>query len=66
MLRALLLQLLDSHDLGAGRGEGGGDGDYRDVLRGLPQDTLVVGIDSDLLYPVRARHRPCAQLTACN
>jgi hypothetical protein len=43
-----LTQLLDSHDLGRGRG-----GDYREALRALPQRTLVVGIDSDLLYPVR-------------
>jgi homoserine O-acetyltransferase len=42
-----LTQLLDSHDVGQGR-EGGVEG----VLRRLAQRTLVVGIDSDLLYPV--------------
>jgi homoserine O-acetyltransferase len=46
-----LTQLLDSHDLGRGRPHAGGD--YRAVLRTLPQRALVVGIDSDLLYPVR-------------
>ena len=46
-----LTQLLDSHDLGRGRPAQGGD--YKQVLKGLPQRTLVVGIDSDLLYPVR-------------
>ncbi len=46
-----LTQLLDSHDLGRGRPHAGSD--YRAVLRALPQRALVVGIDSDLLYPVR-------------
>ena len=45
-----LTQLLDSHDLGRGRGAGG---DYRAALAALRQRALVVGIDSDLLYPVR-------------
>jgi hypothetical protein len=48
-----LTQLLDSHDLGRGRAAAGGD--YRAVLASLRQRTLVVGIDSDLLYPVRVR-----------
>jgi homoserine O-acetyltransferase len=43
-----LTQLLDSHDVGAGRG----DGSVAPVLRALAQRTLVVGIDSDLLYPL--------------
>ena len=43
-----LTQLLDSHDVGAGRG----DGSVEPVLRALAQRTLVVGIDSDLLYPL--------------
>jgi homoserine O-acetyltransferase len=46
-----LTQLLDSHDLGRGRDHAGGD--FKRVLQGLPQRALVVGIDSDLLYPVR-------------
>lgn len=42
-----LTQLLDSHDLGRGR-----TGDYKDTLAMIQQPCLVVGIDSDLLYPV--------------
>jgi homoserine O-acetyltransferase len=41
-----LTQLLDSHDIGHGRG-----GDYKSVLQSLKQRSLIVGIDSDLLYP---------------
>ena len=41
-----LTQLLDSHDIGQGRG-----GDYKSVLKSLKQRSLIVGIDSDLLYP---------------
>jgi homoserine O-acetyltransferase len=41
-----LTQLLDSHDIGTGRG-----GDYKAVLKSLKQRSLIVGIDSDLLYP---------------
>ena len=44
-----LTQLLDSHDLGRGR-----TGDYKDTLAMIQQPCLVVGIDSDLLYPVSA------------
>jgi homoserine O-acetyltransferase len=51
-----LTQLLDSHDLGRGRPAAGGD--FREVLKGLPQRALVVGIDSDLLYPVRVQTPP--------
>lgn len=50
-----LTQLLDSHDVGRGRGE-----DYRAVLQRMKQNALVVGIDSDLLYPVSLPHRPFA------
>ncbi|MEX0747388.1 MAG: homoserine O-acetyltransferase, partial [Rhodothermales bacterium] len=41
----LTLQM-DSHDVSLGRG------DYEDVLRSIVQPALVVGIDSDILYPV--------------
>lgn len=41
-----LTQLLDSHDIGTGRG-----GDYKTVLKSFKQRSLIVGIDSDLLYP---------------
>jgi homoserine O-acetyltransferase len=62
-----LTQTLDSHDVGAGRGaagaaaassssnngkEGAGRAAIRDALGALTQRTFVVGIDSDLLYPV--------------
>jgi homoserine acetyltransferase len=56
-----LTQLLDSHDLGRNRsissssGASSG-GSHIPVLRSLPQRTLVVGIDSDLLYPVDLQH----------
>jgi homoserine O-acetyltransferase len=41
-----LTQSMDSHDVGRGRGE------YFDVLAGLLQPTLLIGIDSDVLYPL--------------
>ena len=54
-----LTQLLDSHDVGRGRAPASDAADgaaaepaYLSVLRTLPQRTLVVGIDSDILYPV--------------
>ena len=53
-----LTQLLDSHDIGAGRAAtaaaaaAAGEPAYLAVLRSLAQRTLVVGIDSDLLYPL--------------
>ncbi|HRK75229.1 MAG TPA: homoserine O-acetyltransferase, partial [Rhodothermales bacterium] len=54
-----LTQLMDSHDVSRGRGV------YEDVLRSLHIPVLVVGIDSDLLYPLAeqeelARHIPRA------
>jgi homoserine O-acetyltransferase len=42
-----LTQLMDSHDLGRGRAV-----PYRQVLASMQQRALIVGIDSDLLYPV--------------
>ncbi len=39
-----LTRLMDSHDVSRGRGE------YLDVLREIRQDTLVVGMESDVLY----------------
>lgn len=61
-----LTQLLDTHDLGRPRGgelagaaaaATGSSGDYRAALRAIVQRVLVVGIASDLLYPVRVRQR---------
>ncbi len=37
---------MDTHDISRQRGE------YADVLRSIKQSTLVVGIDSDILYPL--------------
>ena len=56
-----LTRLMDSHDVARGRG------DYVEVLNQIRQHTLVVGIDSDLLYPLDeqqelARHLPNAAL----
>lgn len=56
-----LMHAMDSHDVARGRGE------YFDVLATLSQPTLVIGIDSDLLYPLQeqrelAEHLPNAEL----
>jgi len=56
-----LTESMDTHDIARGRGE------YHEVLRGIRQPTLVVGIDSDLLYPLAeqrelAEHIPNAEL----
>lgn len=52
---------LDNHDISRERG------DYYQVLNSIKQKTLVIGIDSDGLYPVSeqeemARHIPNARL----
>eukprot|EP00239_Pterosperma_sp_CCMP1384_P004612 CAMPEP_0197850412 /NCGR_PEP_ID=MMETSP1438-20131217/15300_1 /TAXON_ID=1461541 /ORGANISM="Pterosperma sp., Strain CCMP1384" /LENGTH=637 /DNA_ID=CAMNT_0043463565 /DNA_START=169 /DNA_END=2079 /DNA_ORIENTATION=- len=41
-----LTKTLDSHDVSIGRG------DYEEVLASVKMPTLVVGIDSDMLYPL--------------
>ena len=56
-----LTQLMDTHDVARDRGE------YHSVLSGIEQPTLVIGIDSDLLYPLNeqrelAEHLPRAEL----
>ena len=58
----LLTKSMDSHNIGRGRGE-----DMEAVLRSMPQRSLVIGIDSDLLCPFveqkfLAQHLPHAQL----
>jgi homoserine O-acetyltransferase len=40
-----LTKAMDNHDVGRGRQ------DYQSVLKGITQPTLIVGIDSDILYP---------------
>ena len=42
-----LTEAMDRHDVS------GGEGDYREALGAIAQPTLVVSIDSDLLYPPR-------------
>ena len=47
---------LDTHDVARGRGE------YLDVLRSLEHPTLVVGVDSDVLYPIFLQKELAASL----
>jgi homoserine O-acetyltransferase len=52
-----LTKQMDTHDVARGRG------DYETVLASIQQPTLVVGIDSDVLYPLEeqeelAEHLP--------
>jgi homoserine O-acetyltransferase len=56
-----LTRQMDTHDVARGRG------DYEAVLASIRQPTLVVGIDSDVLYPLREQeelveHLPRATL----
>ena len=56
-----LTELMDTHDVARGRGA------YADVLGGIEQPALVVGIDTDVLYPIEeqeelARLLPNAEL----
>jgi homoserine O-acetyltransferase len=56
-----LTQQMDTHDVARGRG------DYEAVLGSIEQPSLVVGIDSDVLYPLPeqrelAEHLPRASL----
>jgi homoserine O-acetyltransferase len=58
----LLTKAMDSHQLARGRG-----GHIEEVLRGIMQKTLVIGIKSDILCPVEeqehmAQHMPNATL----
>jgi len=61
-----LTQILDSHDIAAGRGDGS-DEAYFSVLRSITQPMLVVAVDSDILYPQAEQeelvlHTPNSQL----
>jgi homoserine O-acetyltransferase/O-succinyltransferase len=56
-----LTQSMDTHDVARDRGA------YFEVLAGITQPALVIGIDTDILYPVDeqrelARHMPNARL----
>ena len=44
-----LTQLMDSHDLAEGRKN---IGNYYDVLKSIKIPMLIVGISSDILYPI--------------
>jgi homoserine O-acetyltransferase/O-succinyltransferase len=50
-----LTRAMDSHDVARGRGS------YEEALRAVRQPALVVGIDSDLLYPPEEQR----ELAAC-
>ena len=51
-----LTQQMDSHDIARGRGT------YESVLRSIDQPSLVVGIDSDVLYPLAEQEELAAHL----
>jgi homoserine O-acetyltransferase len=56
-----LTESMDTHDVARGRGE------YHAVLHNITQPTLVIGMDSDLLYPLQeqrelAENMPNAEL----
>lgn len=60
-----LTQAMDSHDVGRGRGA------LADVLASIKVPTLIVGIDSDILYPAAeqqfmARHIPGSRYAEIN
>jgi len=52
----LLTRAMDGHDVSRGRG------DYGDVLRRVRPPALVVGIESDVLYPLVEQEELAAQL----
>lgn len=57
-----LTKQMDTHDVGVDRGE------YENVLAGIRQPTLILGIDSDVLYPLEeqeelAEYIPRAELS---
>ncbi|PSQ98613.1 MAG: homoserine O-acetyltransferase [Bacteroidetes bacterium QS_9_68_14] len=56
-----LTQQMDSHDVARGR-SGGPDDSYADVLGRIRQPALVVGIDSDVLYPLAEQRQLAAHL----
>jgi homoserine O-acetyltransferase len=48
-----ITQTLDTHDIGVDKSRNS-EADYRSVLAAMPQPALIVGVDSDILYPVSA------------
>lgn len=57
-----LTQAMDTHDLGRGRGERGA---VEEVLVGLDLPALVVGVDSDVLYPLDEQRFLAEHLPRC-
>lgn len=53
----LLTKAMDSHHIGRGRG-----GDVEEVLRGIRQKTLIIGITSDILCPFEEQRHVAAHL----
>ena len=51
-----LTQQMDTHDVSRGRGA------YGDVLRRIEQPALVIGIDTDVLYPLSEQRELAAAL----
>lgn len=51
-----LTKQMDTHDVGRDRGE------YENVLASIQQPTLIVGIDSDVLYPLSEQRELARQL----
>ena len=54
-----LTRLMDSHDVARGRGK------YPHVLRDVAQPTLVLGISSDVLYPLHEQQELAIHLANC-
>lgn len=52
-----LTKQMDTHDVARGRGE------YEDVLASIEQSTLVVGVDSDVLYPLEEQRELARSLS---
>ena len=50
---------MDSHDVARGRGK------YPHVLRDVAQPTLVLGISSDVLYPLHEQQELAIHLANC-
>jgi homoserine O-acetyltransferase len=60
-----LTEIMDTHDVARGRGH------YLDVLRSIAQPALVVGVTTDILYPLAEQrelqqHLPNAELAVLN
>jgi len=52
-------KMMDSHDVARGRG------DYKEVLQSLKIPSLVIGVDSDVLYPLSEQEELAKHLPKC-